>query len=83
MSAPARARRRLHVALVLLVVLHVAPLPLGDPAEPWGGVLPPDLAYPLLWMAAAALVVLYMTGRPWPDEPPPERQPPVGPAEDA
>ena len=57
-------------ALVGLTVLHVV--------DPWGGQgptfaaiagLPWDLTYHLLWMAAAAAAVLYMTYRVWPDEP--------------
>lgn len=66
----------LAIALVVLVVLHVVPVP-GDPDWLLAGFLPWDLAYHLLWMAAAAGVVLYMTGPPWPDEPPPPRQPPL------
>ncbi|MCA9711075.1 MAG: hypothetical protein KDK70_34860 [Myxococcales bacterium] len=69
-----RARLVLTVALLGLVVLHVVPLP-GDPQWIVLGVLPWDLAYPLLWMLAAAIVVAYMTGPPWPDEPPPELVP--------
>ncbi len=80
MIAPLVARRLLSVALLALVVLHVAPPTVDDPAVLVLGWLPWDLAYPLLWMAAAALVVLFMTGAPWPDEPPPERQPPLPPA---
>lgn len=72
------ARRVLNVALVLLVVLHVVPLP-GDSTWMVAGFLPWDLAVHLLWMLVAAVVVLYMTGPPWPDEPPPQLQPPLRP----
>jgi len=68
----------LHGALVVLVVLHVFPLG-GDSSGMLAGFVPWDLGYHLVWMAAAALVVLYMTGPCWPDEPPPTRQPPVAP----
>lgn len=75
MSAPVSARRTLSVMLVVLVVLHVVPLPIEGFTI--AGFLPWDLGYHLLWMAAATLVVLYMTGPAWPDEEPPQRQPPL------
>lgn len=68
------ARRVLNVALVTLVVLHIVPLP-GDPDWMLLGFLPWDLAYPLLWIIVATAVVVFMTGPPWPDEPPPSFQP--------
>lgn len=78
MTSPVVARRALGAALVVLVVLHVYPPITGTPDDDLiGGFLPWDLAYPLLWMAAAAVLVLFMTGAPWPSEPPPERQPPL------
>ncbi|MEM7155320.1 MAG: hypothetical protein AAF799_20900 [Myxococcota bacterium] len=76
MSASTPARRTLGVMLVVLVVLHVLPVP-GDPSWTLAGFLPWDLAYHLLWMAAATVVVLYMTGPAWPEEAPPQRQPPL------
>ena len=76
MRTPIVARRGLNVALLLLVALHVLPTP-GDPQWVLLGFVPWDLAWHLLWMLAALGVVLFMTGPPWPDEPPPERQPPV------
>ncbi len=69
------AQRLLSIALVVLVALHLAPVP-GDPAWVVLGVLPWDLAWHLGWMALATLVVIYMTGPPWPDEPAPARRPP-------
>jgi hypothetical protein len=75
-------RRILSVALVVLVGVHLGPVP-GDPARVVAGFLPWDLAWHLGWMLAATLVVFYMTGPPWPDEPPPPRQPPPGPEDDA
>ncbi|MEM9458605.1 MAG: hypothetical protein AAGF11_30800 [Myxococcota bacterium] len=77
-SAPT-ARRGLNVALVVLVVLHVVPVP-GDPQWIALGFIPWDLAYPLIWILAAALVVLLMTGPAWPDEPPPALVAPPGDA---
>lgn len=71
-------RRILSVALVVLVVVHLSPVP-GDPTRVVAGFLPWDLAWHLGWILAAALVVIYMTGPPWPDEPAPARQPPLGP----
>ncbi len=70
------ARRVLGLALVVLMVLHVVPVA-GDPQWILLGFIPWDLAYPLMWMAASSLVVLYMTGPAWPDEPPPDPRPPV------
>jgi hypothetical protein len=67
-------RRLLSAALVVLVVVHLLPIP-GDPARIVAGFLPWDLA----WHLAATLVVFYMTGPPWPDEPPPPRQPAPSP----
>ncbi len=72
----ATARRILSVALAGLVVLHIVP-PGGDPQWMLLGFMPWDLAYHLLWMIVAAAVVLYMTGPPWPDEPPPAFVPPA------
>lgn len=77
MASPLVARRVLALALLSLVALHVFPPALVDPNVLLAGFLPWDLAYPLLWMAGATAVVIYMTGAPWPDEPPPERQPPL------
>ena len=74
-------KRILSVALVVLVVVHLVPVP-GDPARLVAGFLPWDLAWHLGWMLAATLVVLYMTGPPWPDEPPPPRVPPASPRGD-
>lgn len=64
------ARRVLHGLLLVLVLSHLLP---PWPGAPWmvAGFLPWDLAYHLLWMAAAAAAVLWMTGPAWPDEPPP------------
>ncbi len=62
------------MALVTLVVLHVVPIP-GDPHWILLGFLPWDLAYPLLWLLVATIVVFFMTTRPWPDEPPPRANP--------
>ena len=73
---PIVPRRILSVALVVLVVVHLLPVP-GDPARVVAGFLPWDLAWHLGWMLAAAVVVIYMTGPPWPDEPPPLRMPPA------
>ncbi len=67
---PVTARRILSVALIVLTVLHVVPIG-GDSDALVLGWMPWDLAYHLLWMVGAAAVVLYMTGPPWPDEPPP------------
>jgi hypothetical protein len=75
--SPIVARRILSVALVVLVALHLMPVP-GDPERLVAGFLPWDIAWHLGWIAAATLVVLYMTGPPWPDEPAPARQPPAG-----
>jgi hypothetical protein len=69
-------RRILSVALVLLVGLHLVPVP-GDPTWVVLGFVPWDLAWHLGWMLLASAVVIYMTGPPWPDEPAPPRQPPV------
>lgn len=79
MRSPIVPRRILSVALVVLVVVHLSPVP-GDPARVVAGFLPWDLAWHLGWMLAATLVVFYMTGPPWPDEPAPPRQPPPSPA---
>ncbi|MEX1362203.1 MAG: hypothetical protein AB1Z98_03710 [Nannocystaceae bacterium] len=76
MRAPLAARRVLTVALLVLLVLHVLPLP-GDPGWMLAGWLPWDLGGHLLWMLGAMVVVLYMTGPAWPDEPPPSPQPRV------
>ena len=51
MSAPVSARRTLSVMLVVLVVLHIVPLPIEGFTI--AGFLPWDLGYHLLWMAAA------------------------------
>ena len=77
MRSVTTARRVLNAALVVLVVLHVFPIP-GDPSWMLAGFMPWDLAYPLLWMAGAAAVVVFMTGPPWPEEEPPPRQPEPG-----
>jgi hypothetical protein len=77
-TSPISPRRILSVALVVLVVVHLLPVP-GDPARVVAGFLPWDVAWYLGWIAAAALVVLYMTGPPWPDEPAPARRPPPSP----
>lgn len=74
-------RRILSVALLVLVVVHLLPIP-GDPTWIVARFLPWDLAWHLGWMLAATLVVIYMTGPPWPDEPPPPRVPPPSPAGD-
>jgi hypothetical protein len=74
------ARRILAVALLVLVGLHLFPPSAGDPHMLIAGFLPWDLAYHLAWILAAALVVIYMTGAPWPDDPPPARQPPPSPS---
>lgn len=80
MRSPIVPRRILSVALVVLVVLHLLPVP-GDPARVVLGFLPWDVAWHLAWMVLATGVVIYMTGPPWPDEPAPARQPaPVPPA---
>ncbi|MBZ5715195.1 hypothetical protein [Nannocystis pusilla] len=65
----AAAHHRLFAVLgVALVVLHVDTWNAG-PGELLLGWLPWDLAYHLLWMAAAALLVLYMTSRAiWPED---------------
>lgn len=65
-----RAHRRAFAALTAaLFALHLDPWNAG-PAALLFGWLPWDLAYHLLWMAAAALLVLYMTsGAVWPDDP--------------
>jgi hypothetical protein len=76
--SPIVPRRILSLALVVLVVVHLLPVP-GDPARVVAGFLPWDLAWHLGWILAASLVVIYMTGPPWPDEPPPARQPPPSP----
>lgn len=58
------------VGLVLLVVLHLVP-PHGGPDPVVLGIFPWDLAWHLLWMAAAAAAVIAMTSlRLWPDDPP-------------
>ena len=72
-------RRILSVALVVLVVVHLLPVP-GDSAWVVAGFLPWDLAWHLGWILAASLTVLYMTGPPWPDEPAPARVPAMPPA---
>lgn len=69
-------KRALSAALLVLVVVHLSPVP-GDPARIIAGFLPWDLAWHLGWMLAATLVVFYMTGPPWPDEPAPLRMPPA------
>lgn len=74
-------RRILSVALVVLVIVHLLPVP-GDPGRLVAGFLPWDLAWHLGWMLAATVVVIYMTGPPWPDEPPPARIPPPSPGGD-
>ena len=54
--------------MVILLGLHLWP-PHGGPAPIVLGVFPWDLAWHLLWMAAAALAVLAMTStRLWPDD---------------
>jgi hypothetical protein len=78
MTSPIVARRVLSVALVVLVALHLRPVRDGS-ERLLAGFLPWDLAWHLAWMLAAALVVIYMTGAPWPDDPPPDRQPPLPP----
>jgi low affinity Fe/Cu permease len=72
MATP-RSRRfpaKFAAAVVVLLALHVY--------DPWGGQgpltawgLPWDLVYHLLWMLAATALVLVMTYRVWPDDPPP------------
>lgn len=65
----ARAHRRLFALLTaVLLVLHVDPWNAG-PAGLVLGWLPWDLAYHLVWMAAAALLVVYMTSPAiWPED---------------
>jgi hypothetical protein len=72
--SPILPRRILSVALVVLVAVHLWPVP-GDPTRVVLVFLPWDVAWHLGWILAATLVVLYMTGPPWPDEPAPPRQP--------
>lgn len=62
-----RWRGTFAAAIAILLTLHVV--------DPWDGQgptiggLPWDLAYPLLWIAAAAVAVQVMTSRVWPDDP--------------
>lgn len=64
------ARVGITVAVLVLLATHLWP-PHGGPAPVVFGVFPWDLAWHLLWMAAAAVVVVAMTSRRlWPDEPP-------------
>lgn len=68
MSASA-ARTVAAVIVIALLVLHVVPPHRGTQPVVFGA-LPFDLAYALLWMAAAWGAVLWICGRVWPDEPP-------------
>lgn len=57
------------VAVVVLVALHLWP-PHGGPQPMVLGFVPWDLAWHLLWMAAAGAAVFAMTStRLWPDAP--------------
>lgn len=78
MPSPIVPRRILAAALVVLVVVHLVPVP-AHPARVVLGFLPWDVAWHLGWMLAATFVVIYMTGPPWPDEPAPARRPPLVP----
>ena len=65
-AKPSRsARATLWAAVALLVVLHVVPPHRGD--EPMVLGLPWDLAYHLLWMAAAAAAIIAVTRIAWRD----------------
>lgn len=70
-----RAHRRLFALLTAaLIVLHVDPYNAG-PGPLVFGWLPWDLAYHLGWMAAAALLVVYMTSSViWPEDQDPARE---------
>lgn len=50
-----------------LVVAHMWPRVMPDegPTKLWFGWLPGDMAYHLLWIVAAAVWVMYMTGPVW------------------
>lgn len=72
MSAPV-ARRVLSGLLLALVGAHLF-APRLDTSWMLAGFLPWDIAYHLLWMLAAAVGVLFMTGPAWP-EPEAEREP--------
>lgn len=70
MSTPRSSRARLGftAAVVILLALHLWP-PHGGPAPIVFGVFPWDLAWHLLWMAAATAAVFAMTStRLWPDD---------------
>ena len=72
-----RAGKTAAAIVAVLLVLHVVPPHQG--VEPVVlGALPWDLAYALLWMAAAWATVLWICARVWPDaepEPGPETTP--------
>ena len=55
------------VGIALLFGAHMWPrlLPREGPSPLWFGWLPGDMAYHLLWIVAAAVWVLYMTGPIW------------------
>lgn len=65
---PAAHRRLFAVLAAALIVVHVDPWNAG-PGPLVLGWLPWDLAYHLLWMAIATLLVFYMTSAAiWPED---------------
>ncbi|PCC68090.1 hypothetical protein SAMN02745121_04565 [Nannocystis exedens] len=67
--SPAAHQRLFAVLAVALIVLHVDTWNAG-PGPLVFGWLPWDLAYHLAWMAAAAVLVFYMTSSAlWPEDP--------------
>lgn len=67
--SPTVHRRVFAAAVAVLLVLHVDTWNAGPAPAPTFGWLPWDLAYHLLWMAAATAAVFYMTSPAiWPED---------------
>ncbi len=54
------------VAVAILLATHM--LRFGQAGQPlWFGWMPVDFGFRLAWVAAATVLVFWMTGRLWPD----------------